>query len=270
MTGGRVVPQGLTGSHGLADRCLVITGTSTDVGKTVVTAALAATLAARGVDVAVCKPAQTGVEPDEPGDLATVTALAGALPTHECVRFADPLAPETAARHAGAPQADPGTMGRQIAGFVAAHQMTLVEGAGGVLVRLAPEHTILDVAAALVADVLVVVDPALGTLNHTELTVRAIRSAGLRPAGLVLGSWPRTPDLAMRCNREDLPRLTRVPVVGVLPAGAGGRSRADFTESAPGWFDPGWIESLTPATPAPSPQSVPAPPSVPSHQGVHP
>ena len=247
----------------------MITGTSTDVGKTVVTAALAATLAARGVDVAVCKPAQTGVEPDEPGDLATVTALAGALPTHECVRFADPLAPETAARHAGAPQADPGTMGRQIAGFVAAHQMTLVEGAGGVLVRLAPEHTILDVAAALVADVLVVVDPALGTLNHTELTVRAIRSAGLRPAGLVLGSWPRTPDLAMRCNR-DLPRLTRVPVVGVLPAGAGGRSQADFTESAPGWFDPGWIESLTPATPAPSPQSVPAPPSVPSHQGVHP
>ncbi|RPA63494.1 ATP-dependent dethiobiotin synthetase BioD [Gordonia oryzae] len=248
----------------------MITGTSTDVGKTVVTAALAVTLVDRGVDVAVCKPAQTGVGPDGPGDLATVTALAGALPTHECVRFADPLAPETAARHAGTPQADRGTMGDQIAGFVAAHQMTLVEGSGGLLVRLAPEHTILDVAAALAADVLVVVDPALGALNHAELTVRAIRSAGLRPAGLVLGSWPGTPDLAMRCNREDLPRLTGVPVVGVLPAGAGGRSRAEFTETAPGWFDPGWIESLTPTTPMPSPQSVPAPPSVPAHQGVHP
>ena len=81
----------------VADRSLVITGTSTDVGKTIVTAALAATLAAAGTDVAVCKPAQTGVGPDEPGDLATVTALAGDLPTWEGARFPDPLAPETAA-----------------------------------------------------------------------------------------------------------------------------------------------------------------------------
>ena len=90
----------------VADRSLVITGTSTDVGKTIVTAALAATLAAAGTDVAVCKPAQTGVGPDEPGDLATVTALAGDLPTWEGARFPDPLAPETAAHRAGSPQLD--------------------------------------------------------------------------------------------------------------------------------------------------------------------
>ncbi|MGC5246523.1 dethiobiotin synthase [Gordonia sp. DT219] len=229
-----------------------MTGTSTDVGKTIVTAALAAALAARGTDVAVCKPMQTGVGPQEPGDLATVTALAGNLPTLECVRYPDPLAPETAARHAGLAQADPGDVHRRIAGFAAQHQMTIVEGAGGVLVRLGPGHTILDVATALSAAVLVVVAPDLGTLNHAELSVRAIRSAGLTPAGLVIGSWPQTPDLAMRCNLEDLPRLTGVPVVGALPAGAARRDRAAFTRAAPGWFDAGWIATLAPASGAPT------------------
>src|SRR5690606_27078878 len=82
---------------------LFVTGTSTDIGKTVVTAALAATAIAAGRTVAVCKPAQTGVAQDEPGDLATVTQLAGVTRTVELARYPEPLAPDTAARRCGAP-----------------------------------------------------------------------------------------------------------------------------------------------------------------------
>ncbi|GAB18807.1 ATP-dependent dethiobiotin synthetase BioD, partial [Gordonia effusa NBRC 100432] len=178
------------------DRVFVISGTSTDVGKTIVTAALAAAFAAEGSDVAVCKPAQTGIAPGEPGDLADVTRLVGALTTAECARYPDPLAPETAARLANAPYLVRTEVNSAIGHLATDHDVVLVEGAGGALVRLAPSYTVLDVAADHDAPVLIVVDPGLGTLNHAELTVEAIRARGLTPAGLIIGSWPDTPDLA--------------------------------------------------------------------------
>jgi dethiobiotin synthetase len=76
----------------------------------------------------------------------------------------------------------------------------------------------------------------LGTLNHAGLTVEALRARGLPIAGLVIGSWPADPDLAERCNLEDLPATTGVPVIGRLPAGAGSLSREAFTAAAPTWF----------------------------------
>lgn len=245
---------------------LAITGTSTDVGKTVVTAALAAAAREAGVTVAVAKPAQTGVGPQDPGDLATITRLAGPIATAECMRYPDPLAPATAARLAGLPQLTPAIVGDSVAALSAAAQLTLVEGAGGILVRLADDYTLLDVAADAGADVVVVVTPGLGALNHAELTVRAIRAAGLRPAGLVIGSWPAHPDLAMRTNRDDLPDLTGVPIVGVVPAGAGGREPEEFCADARTWFDPDWlVRTISP----PAPPTVPpvpgqAPPSAPT------
>ncbi|MFW0791631.1 dethiobiotin synthase [Gordonia sp. CPCC 205333] len=214
----------------------VITGTSTDVGKTIVTAALAASFTAGGSDVAVCKPAQTGIAPGEPGDLAEVSRLAGPLTTTECARYPDPLAPDTAARRARAPYLDRATVTSAVSRLVADHDIVLVEGAGGVLVRLAPEYTVLDIAADHDASVLIVVDPGLGALNHAELTVEAIRARGLRPAGLIVGSWPDTPDLAMLCNLDDLPAVTGVPIVGMIPAGVGDLARAEFTARAPDWF----------------------------------
>ncbi|GAA3964210.1 dethiobiotin synthase [Gordonia caeni] len=223
---------------------LVVTGTSTDVGKTVAVAALAAAARAAGLRVAVCKPAQTGVGPDEPGDLAAVIALAGELPTAEVVRYAEPLAPETAARRAGEPYVELDTIVAAVDGLRREADLVLVEGAGGVLVRLAPELTVIDVAAALDAPVVVVTDPGLGTLNHTELTVAALRSAGCAVAGLILGSWPAAPELAMTCNADDLPRLTGVPVLAAVPAGAGRLRPADFAAQAPTWLTgpPLWPE----------------------------
>ncbi|MFE0749909.1 dethiobiotin synthase [Gordonia sp. NPDC058843] len=242
---------------------LAVTGTSTDVGKTVVTAALAA--AARG-STAVCKPVQTGVGPDEPGDLAEVRRLAGDLTAVELFRYPEPLAPDTAARRAGMPLADPTVIIGAVDELAASHDLTLVEGAGGVLVRLGESATILDIAVTTLnpdtADgVLIVVAPGLGALNHAELTVNAVRARGLRPAGLVIGWWPEDPDLAMHCNRTDLPRVTGVPVVAVLPAGAADLEPADFRRRASTWFDDRWLSTVSPSRPEQlvrTPQIVPS------------
>ncbi|NUP29031.1 MAG: ATP-dependent dethiobiotin synthetase BioD [Nocardia sp.] len=217
---------------------LFVTGTSTEVGKTVTTAALAAVARAAGLEVAVCKPAQTGVGPAEPGDLAVVSALAGVTRTAEPARYPEPLAPDTAARRCGAPLLTLAETTAAIADLRSA-DLVLVEGAGGLLVRLG-EFTLLDLARELSAPVLVVAAPGLGTLNHSELTTWALRQAGVECAGLVIGSWPAQPDLAMRTNRSDLPRVTGAPLVGSVPAGAGAWNPRRFRAAAPAWFDRQW------------------------------
>ncbi|MGN0099679.1 MAG: dethiobiotin synthase [Dietzia sp.] len=240
---------------------VVVTGTGTDVGKTVATAALAAAARAAGWDVGICKPIQTGVGPDEPGDAHEAARLSGARRVLEVRRLPDPLAPETAARVTGAPQSTLADLVEPIRGWLAAPagaapapgRLDLVEGAGGVLVRLGTELTVLDLATALDAPVIVVARAGLGTLSDTELAVRAIESAGLRCAGIVLGSWPYDPSLAERCNLEDLPRLTGVPLLGRVPSGAGGLGPAEFAGRAPGWFGsallPGLIRTAHHAAP---------------------
>lgn len=226
---------------------LVVTGTSTDVGKTVATAALVAHARSLGASrIAVVKPAQTGAGPGEPADLAAVQQLAGPVSAVECARYPEPLAPDTAARRARMAPLDRARVAAAVADTAADNDLTIVEGAGGVLVRLADTGgdagplTILDVAADAGAPVVVVCSPALGALNHAELTVAAIRARGLTPAGLIIGSWPDDPDLAMTCNADDLPRVTGVPVIGTLPQGVGALTRDRFADRAPGWFDPDW------------------------------
>ena len=109
----------------------------------------------------------------------------------------------------------------------------LVEGAGGLLVRFDDTGgTLADVAARLGAPVLVVAQAGLGTLNHTALTVEALRSRALTCVGVVIGAWPAEPDLAARCNLADLPAVTGAPLLGALPAGSGGSNPAEFAAVA--------------------------------------
>ncbi|KES05882.1 dethiobiotin synthetase [Streptomyces toyocaensis] len=218
---------------------LVITGTGTEVGKTVVTAAVAATALAAGRSVAVLKAAQTGVRPDEPGDAQEVARLAGAVTTAELARYPDPLAPATAARRAGRPPVHPHEVAERAAKLATDHDLVLVEGAGGLLVRFdAAGGTLADAAALLTAPVLVVAPAGLGTLNATELTARELRGRGLDLAGVVIGSWPGEPDLAARCNLLDLPDVTGAPLLGAVQAGAGALDPAAFRTSAPRWLAP--------------------------------
>lgn len=218
---------------------MVVTGTGTEVGKTVVTAAVAATALAAGRSVAVLKAAQTGVRPDEPGDAEEVARLAGAVTTAEVARFPDPLAPATAARRAGRAPVHPHEVAERAAKLATEHDLVLVEGAGGLLVRFdAAGGTLADAAALLSAPVLVVAPAGLGTLNATELTARELRGRGLDVAGVVIGSWPDEPDLAARCNLVDLPDVTGAPLLGAVPAGAGTLAPAGFRASAPHWLAP--------------------------------
>lgn len=228
---------------------LIVSGTGTDVGKTVVTAAVAALAAGRGRRVAVVKPVQTGEPPGLTGDLATVRHLSGVTATYELARFPDPLSPEAAARTAGRPPLD------LAAAAVAVKQidadLILVEGAGGLLVRYdAAGSTIADLAAMLTAPVLVVTTPGLGTLNHTALTLEALARRALGPAGLVIGAWPADPGLAECANLTDLAGLAAqagCTLAGALPAGAAQLDRDGFLAAARAGLSPAFGGSFAPA-----------------------
>ncbi|MGC9496834.1 dethiobiotin synthase [Streptomyces sp. WG7] len=218
---------------------LVITGTGTEVGKTVVTAAVAATALAGGRSVAVLKAAQTGVRPDESGDAQEVARLAGPVTAAEVARYPEPLAPWTAARRAGRAPVRPEEVAEAAGKLATEHDLVLVEGAGGLLVRFdAAGGTLADVAGLLGAPVLLVASAGLGTLNTTELTARELLSRGLELTGVVVGSWPGSPDLASRCNLADLPEVAGAPLLGAVPAGAGSLPPAAFRSAAPHWLAP--------------------------------
>lgn len=213
---------------------LVVTGTGTDVGKTITTAALAS-LAGSKQRVAVVKPAQTGVAPGEDGDLAVVTRLSGVTDVHELVRYPDPLSPHHAAAVSGRPELELADVVRRVVDLDATHDTVIVEGAGGLLVphTTTDRWTLADLAAALHAPVLVVTRPGLGTLNDTALTVGRLAEEGLGLAGVVIGSWPVDPDLAMRRNVADLADLgPDGRLAGVLPAGAGALTPREFRTQA--------------------------------------
>ena len=215
----------------------LVTGTDTGVGKTVATAALACKLDAEGKRVVVVKPAQTGVEPGEPGDAQDVTRLSG-VPAVEGVRLRHPLAPETAARLEGVSLPDLETQRDLILSQDA--DRVIVEGAGGVLVNLGHGWNLLDLGETLVdsgadLDVIVVCRAGLGTLNHSALTVWAIQSRGLQVTGLVIGAWPAEPAVAEQQNLLDLPAITAIPVIAQLPAGTAG-DRAIFRDATSEWL----------------------------------
>jgi dethiobiotin synthetase len=212
---------------------LVITGTGTGVGKTVTVAAMAALARDRGQQTAVLKPAQTGVLPGEPGDLDDVVRLAGEVTTRELRRFPDPLSPEAAARRSGIPPVMPAEVAHAASELDATHDVVLVEGAGGLLVRFDPSgSTLADAAWSLGALVIVVAEAGLGTLNATALTTEVATRRGLDVGGVIIGSWPAEPDLAALSNLEDLAAAAGAPLLGVLPAGLGDADPGEFLEQA--------------------------------------
>ncbi|MCX2183686.1 dethiobiotin synthase [Streptomyces sp. SKN60] len=218
---------------------IVVTGTGTEIGKTIVTAALAAVATADGRSVAVLKPAQTGVAPGEAGDADEVVRLSGAVTGVELARFPEPLAPGTAARRAGMAPVRPDEVAAVARKLAEEHDLVLVEGAGGLLVRFDEEGgTLADAAGLLGAPVLVVAPAGLGTLNSTALTAEALRARGIPQLGVVVGSWPADPDLAARCNLADLPEAAGAPLLGAVPSGAGALSPEAFRAAAAGWLAP--------------------------------
>ncbi|WP_199256288.1 dethiobiotin synthase [Mycolicibacterium mengxianglii] len=225
---------------------VVVTGTGTGVGKTVATAALGCSARLAGLPVAVCKPVQTGTDPaDGEGDddLVEVGRLSGVTDLFALARYPEPLAPVAAAEQAGLPLPTRDELLAMIAQADAPGQLTLVEGAGGLLVQIGADGvTLRDLAQHLNAPVIVVVSAVLGTLNHTALTLESLAHRGIECAGVVIGSWPAKPGAAEISNRGALAELA--PVRAALPAGAGSLSGQDFATLSASAFDSDWVCGL--------------------------
>ncbi|GFG49123.1 dethiobiotin synthase [Mycolicibacterium agri] len=221
---------------------LVVTGTDTGVGKTVATAALACHARLAGRKVAVCKPVQTGTAHGD-DDLAEIGRLSGVAELHGLARLPEPLAPVAAAQRAGTRLPTRDALTAMVAEVDRPGQLTLVEGAGGLLVEIGDGGTTLrDVAADLAAPVLVVARAGLGTLNHTALTLEALAARDVRCAGLVVGAWPDAPGIAETDNRDVLSAMA--PLRAVLPDGAAALDRLAFESMSKAAFDPRWVASL--------------------------
>jgi dethiobiotin synthetase len=200
-------------------RGVFVTGTDTEVGKTVVACAIAATLAANGERVAVFKPAVTGL-----------SDTGGAIPDHELLRrsagsdqraeavspyrFGPAVSPHLAAEMAGIEIAP----GHLVAGAeaAAAHADALVvEGVGGLLVPLTVDYSVRDFAVELALPLVIAARPGLGTISHTLLTIEAARAAGLEVAAVVLTPWPRFPRAMAASNRRTIEAVGRVETFGL-------------------------------------------------------
>ncbi|WP_027943275.1 dethiobiotin synthase [Amycolatopsis taiwanensis] len=222
---------------------LVVTGTGTGVGKTVVTAAIAALARGAGRRVAVLKPAQTGVAYDAPGDVEEIVRLAGEVTTRELRRYPEPLPPHAAARRSGIAPVGPAEAAAAATRLADTHDLVLIDGTGGLLLRFTPDGaTLADVAWALGAPVLLVAGAGgTGTVDATALTAEVATTRGLHVIGVVIGSWPSPAGVVARSGLRDVPVAAGAPLLGVLPAGMGRLSRAGFLQEArrglSPWFD---------------------------------
>jgi dethiobiotin synthetase len=200
---------------------LGVTGTDTGVGKTFVSVLLLKLLRRRGLSVAAMKPVETGVTPDDPGsDAMRLRDAAGSGDPIELVRpllIPEPLAPFVAASRSGT-VVDVELLDRAFQRLLEGRDAVLVEGAGGLLVPLTRDLAFDALFARWGLDVVVVAGNRLGTLNHTQLTVRAARDAGLRVRGVVLNTLrPEPPRIAERTNLEALQELLSPIAVVPLP-----------------------------------------------------
>ncbi|MBI3128082.1 MAG: dethiobiotin synthase [Candidatus Tectomicrobia bacterium] len=207
----------------MPDPAIFLTGTGTGVGKSVVGCALAAAWAARGLGPRVFKPAESGCERRggalHPEDAWTLRQAAGdPRPIEEVCpyRYALPLAPAHAAEEEGNPP-DAGRLLGMIAALRRAPGPLLVEGAGGLLVPLAPGLQMIDLARGAGLGLLIVAPVGLGTLNHTQLTVRAARAEGIPVAGIVLNDLTGEDTPAARRNPGAIEELCGAPLLGVFP-----------------------------------------------------
>ncbi len=199
----------------MTSRTIFVTGTDTGVGKTVVAAWLAATLAPRR-RVALLKPFQTGAtDPATDGDEAFYRAALGdeAVDIRTLVSLPEPLAPSIAAERVGV-AIDVASALVECRALASQHDITLVEGAGGLLVSITAEHDMAGFAAALDASLVVVARPSLGTLNHTTLTLEAAQRRGLPVEMLVVSGFPADAGVTERENlrwfRDRYPALPLV------------------------------------------------------------
>jgi dethiobiotin synthetase len=211
---------------------IFVTGTGTEIGKTVVAAVLARSIADHGASVAVFKPALTGMDefPDYDEAAAKAADSVVGLPDHAILRvaarssqsddeiapfrFDPPMSPHLAAGLAGV-EIDPDRVMAAARSAADGVDAIVCEGAGGLLVPLAPSWNMRSCAVELGYPLVVVAPPGLGTINHTLLTVESARSVGLKVAAIVLDPWPEDPTPIETDNRETIAALSGIEVLSL-------------------------------------------------------
>jgi dethiobiotin synthetase len=205
-----------------------VTGTGTEVGKTVVAAAIARTLATQGKQVAVFKPAVTGLHPADgpisadierfsahrPPDHEVLRAAADSPQSDDAIspyRYGPPASPHLAAALADE-EIDPQRLLDAARAAAASADVLVCEGVGGLLVPLSPTYLVRDFARDLGLPLVIVASPGLGTINHTLLTIEAARATDLAVDAVVLTPWPEEPSAIERSNRETIESLGEVRI----------------------------------------------------------
>ena len=203
---------------------VMVTGTDTEVGKTVVAAGLARFLREQGLDVGVMKPVASGAVESAAGgrmssDVVALMRAAGCSDPVEWVNpycFTAPVAPALAAELEGV-SVDLGRIAACFERLGSRHELTVVEGAGGALTPVAGRLSVADLAQQLCIPALIVSRAGLGTINHTVMTVECLRSRGVECLGFFLNRFPETPDLAERTNAGRISAITGVLHLGSIP-----------------------------------------------------
>lgn len=225
-------------------RGIFVTGTDTEVGKSVLAASICAAAAARGISVAAFKPVVTGLdEPtidDWPRDHELLAAAANCGQAPEDVapwRFGPAVSPHLAEQLSDL-EIDPDDLVAQAHGQAERAEAVVVEGVGGLLVPLAKEYLVRDFAGELGLPIVIAARPGLGTISHSLLTIEAARAVALRVQAVVLTPWPDEPSTMEWSNMETIERFGEVPVIGLPHATPDSLAEAGAALPVADWLSP--------------------------------
>ena len=195
---------------------IFIVGTDTGVGKTIVSAGIAGALYRRGIDVGIMKPVSAGLREDARFLMRAIDSR-DSIDLVNPVHLRLPLAPYVAAKLLKK-RVDLQKINRAFKTLSQKHSFMVVEGAGGLLVPIQKKYSMADLVRKFRLPVLIVTRATLGTINHTLLTVEALRARKIPIVGILLnGLELKHRDLAIRTNPKVLRELTRLPILGILP-----------------------------------------------------
>ena len=206
---------------------IFITGTDTGVGKTYVATGIAAALTRKDVNVGVMKPAETGcgmraglLIPRDAHLLMKAAKVRDSISLVNPYRFRKPLAPSIAAEQEGK-RINLARIEGAFKTLSRRHDFMIVEGAGGIMVPLTDSYTYLDLAKAMGLHVLIIARPGLGTINHTLLTVAALRQRRIVIAGIVINyTNDFKPGLVEKLNPSAIAKISGVKIVGIISHGS--------------------------------------------------
>ncbi|HWO97092.1 MAG TPA: dethiobiotin synthase [Bacillus sp. (in: firmicutes)] len=197
-----------------------VTGTDTDVGKTIISSGLAAVLKEEKIDVGVFKPLLSGIAREDPAsDTSLLKQLSQTSLSYEEITpfaFKEPLAPYMAGKLEGKIVRIEEILSHWEK-IREKHEFFIVEGAGGISVPLGERFLVSDLIKALQLPIVIVARPNLGTFNHTFLTIQYAKSLGLSIAGIVINGINDHPELAEKTNPGLMETFCNVPILGITP-----------------------------------------------------